>query len=63
MSDGLSTPASIDRWEASGGTWAVTRVGEGSATVDLMRCDGGEIVERILLTASEDLRWAAAQRS
>lgn len=63
MSDGLSTPPSVDRWDASGGTWAVTRVGEDSATVDLMRCDGGEVVERILLTEPEDLRWAAAHRS
>lgn len=54
-------PAAVDRWELSGGTWAVSHAGGGSATVDLLRCDGGELVERIRLSDPAELRWAAAQ--
>lgn len=30
------------RWENAGGTWEVTDRGTGTATVALLRCDGGE---------------------
>lgn len=58
---GEAAPEAIERWETAGGAWIVVRVGERLATVDLLRCDGGETVERLNLTDPEDLRWAAAQ--
>lgn len=54
-------PEQVERWELAGGEWAVVRAGEGSAVVDLMRCDGGEVVDRIRLTAPAEVRWAAAR--
>lgn len=56
-------PAAVDRWETAGGTWAVSALGEGFATVDLLRCDGGEIVESLTLRDPRDLRWASVQRA
>lgn len=58
---GESIPETVERWEVAGGEWVVVRVGEGSAIVDLLRCDGGETVERVSLTEPEELRWAAAR--
>lgn len=64
--DGSSSPvlvpAVIERWATAGGTFQVASVGAGSASVDLLRCDGGEIVDSVELTAAEDLRWANVQR-
>lgn len=37
----------LRRWEDSGGTWRVQRCGADGVTVALLRCDGGEIVDRI----------------
>ncbi|KXP13031.1 hypothetical protein AXK57_01975 [Tsukamurella pulmonis] len=37
----------LQRWEDSGGTWAVLRRSGEGAVVALMRCDGGEIADRI----------------
>ncbi|MBN9612745.1 MAG: flavin reductase family protein [Actinobacteria bacterium] len=56
-------PAAVERWETAGGTWRLGCVDEGSATVDLLRCDGGEIVETLILDDPRDLRWAAVQRA
>jgi len=55
------TPAAVERWETMGGTWAVTRMDDVSATVELMRCDGGETVETVTLREPAELRWAAVQ--
>lgn len=54
-------PEAVDRWELSGGTWRLARLGEDRATVELLRCDGGEVVERLELREPRDLRWAAVQ--
>lgn len=57
------TPEAVDRWAASGGTWRVASVGEAAATVELLRCDGGEVADRLVLTAERELRWARVQRA
>ena len=54
-------PAAVERWETAGGAWEVTYLGEASASVDLLRCDGGEVVETLTLDDPRDLRWAAVQ--
>lgn len=59
----VDPPAAIARWETAGGTWAVRSAGEGSAIVDLLRCDGGEVVETLVLHEPRELRWAAVQRA
>lgn len=53
-----SPPAAVLRWEGLGGTWRVLSVGEGSATVALCRCDGGEVAERLTLTDPLEVSWA-----
>lgn len=37
----------LHRWEAAGGTWRVAGRTSGSITVALLRCDGGEEVDRL----------------
>jgi hypothetical protein len=37
----------LRRWEASGGEWHLVSLGPGGATVDLERCDVGEVVDSI----------------
>ena len=37
----------LQRWEDSGGTWTVLSRSRGRAVVALLRCDGGEIVDRL----------------
>ena len=54
-------PAVVLRWELSGGTWRVLAAGDGRATVELLRCDGGEVAEVLALTDPRELRWAAVQ--
>ncbi len=54
-------PEPIDRWEASGGTWRVAADTGTTATVELLRCDGGEVVDLLTLTDQRDLRWARVQ--
>jgi hypothetical protein len=39
------------RWEDSGGGWRVAAVGNGSVTLSLVTCDGGE--EMAVLTSTE----------
>ncbi len=56
-------PAAVARWELAGGTWEISYLGAESATVDLLRCDGGEVVEELELHDPHDLRWAAVQRA
>lgn len=52
-------PAAVARWELQGGTWRVANL-EGTA-VDLLRCDGGEVVEQVSLKKERDIRWARVQ--
>ncbi|WP_166443441.1 hypothetical protein [Tsukamurella sputi] len=42
------------RWEDSGGTWAVLSRSDDAVVVALLRCDGGEIVDRL---ESGDAAW------
>lgn len=49
---GESTSASEDlarltRWEQSGGSWEVLAWGPGRVTIALLRCDGGEEMDRL----------------
>ncbi|MBS4103025.1 hypothetical protein [Tsukamurella paurometabola] len=37
----------LRRWEDSGGTWTVLSRTDERAVVALLRCDGGEIVDRL----------------
>lgn len=44
----MTTPLDqLRRWEDSGGTWTVLSRSGGHAVVALLRCDGGEIVDRL----------------
>lgn len=54
-------PDPVERWELSGGTWRVVSFAEDRATVELLRCDGGEIAEVLTLREPRELRWAAVQ--
>ncbi|MBP1325683.1 nitronate monooxygenase [Leucobacter exalbidus] len=51
-------PEAVARWELNGGTWRVSTVTQTSAAVELRRCDGGEVVDRLTLTQPRDLCWA-----
>lgn len=59
----VSLPDSVERWERSGGTWRVSSLDEDHATVELLRCDGGEVAELLELREERDVRWAAVQRA
>lgn len=51
----------ILRWERQGGAWEVVGAAGDKVTVALLRCDGGEEVER-LTTAEDDVRRFLARR-
>lgn len=57
----IEPPAAVSRWELLGGTWRVLAAGDAYATVELLRCDGGEVAEMLTLTDPRELRWAAVQ--
>lgn len=44
----------LTRWADSGGVWRVQARGSATVTVVLLRCDAGEVVDRI---SSEDPEW------
>jgi hypothetical protein len=46
----------LDRWQQSGAVWRVVGRGGSHVTVALLRCDGGEEVERLM---SADPFWLA----
>lgn len=54
-------PPQVARWDDAGGTWRVATAGEDSATVELCRCDAGEVVEVLELGAAADVDWARRQ--
>jgi hypothetical protein len=56
--DGDDLPPQVARWDAAGGTWRVATVGTDSATVELCRCDAGEVVEVLELAGTADVQWA-----
>lgn len=45
--------AELQRWEDFGAVWSVVSMGHDRVTVALLRCDGGEEVERF---TSDDAR-------
>lgn len=47
-SDGTDLVASLHRWYDAGGVWRVVARTPDEVTVALLRCDGGEEVERIM---------------
>lgn len=57
----VSPPEAVIRWETAGGAWRLRGVGEDRASVELLRCDGGEVVEVLELSEPRELRWAAVQ--
>lgn len=57
------TPAKIARWESFGGTWRVTATSLDRATVELLRCDGDEVVETLEWSDPELIRWARVQEA
>lgn len=57
------TPESVERWETAGGAWRIARVSEDRATVELLRCDGGEVVDLVTLESERDLTWARVQQA
>lgn len=59
----VEAPAAVERWELSGGTWRVSSWEDQQAIVELLRCDGGEVVERLELRDPREVRWAAVQRA
>lgn len=54
-------PAAVERWQDSGGTWRIFELGDDHATVELLRCDGGEVAEVLSLRDAQAMRWAAVQ--
>lgn len=40
--------AALLRWEASGAGWVLRSLDAGGAVVDLLTCDGGQVVGRLL---------------
>jgi len=45
--DNRDRVAELHRWEDSGGTWQVVSRTRHGVTIALLRCDGGEEVDRI----------------
>jgi hypothetical protein len=49
--------AALRRWEESGGTWRVAAELPGRLELELLTCDGGEVMGRLLAAPpSTDLR-------
>lgn len=59
----VGLPEQLARWELAGGTWRVIEVGLDNAVVELLRCDGGEVIEILQLHDARDVRWAAVQQA
>jgi len=51
----------LERWQRFGATWRVVSRTEGSATISLCRCDGGEEVQRLTSTDPELLGWLSGK--
>lgn len=55
--------ADLTRWEESGAHWQVINTGHGHVTVALLRCDGGEEVERFTSDDPQLLAFIGARTS
>lgn len=44
--------AALDRWITSGGHWEVVGERDGTATVALLTCDGGQEMDRVVLPST-----------
>ncbi len=53
----------LERWQSFGATWRVVARAEGSVTVSLCRCDGGEEVQWLTSSNPELLGWLAGRTS
>lgn len=51
------------RWEQAGGVWRVTWNDGDVATVALMRCDAGEVVEEVSSSDDDFLTYVAGRPS
>lgn len=47
----------LERWEAFGGTWQITSRSESGVQINLLRCDGGEVVDSLTSADPKVLRW------
>ncbi|MCA0293991.1 MAG: hypothetical protein LCH96_01530 [Actinobacteria bacterium] len=45
---GENALAALRRWEASGATWELRTLDDAGADVDLVSCDGGEVMGRLV---------------
>ncbi|HEY5051466.1 MAG TPA: hypothetical protein VII50_11235 [Acidothermaceae bacterium] len=64
--DGVFEPGAIEvleRWQNFGATWRVVSRIEGSVTLSLCRCDGGEEVQRLTSSDVDLLGWLAGRTS
>lgn len=58
--DMIDTPLeALRRWEASGATWVLRSIDTDGARVDLVSCDGGEVMGQL---ASADAAFVAYVR-
>jgi len=55
--------AELQRWQDSGAVWEVIAVGDGTVTVALLRCDGGEEVDRFTSTDPRVMDFIGDRRS
>ncbi len=53
--------AELLRWEDAGAHWQVLRDGGSEVTIALLRCDGGEEVDRFTSTDPVLLRFVASR--
>ena len=53
---------SLLRWEAAGGTWVERAAGD-SLVVDLISCDGGEVMGRITSSRPEFIAYVRSTNS
>jgi hypothetical protein len=49
--------ADLERWEDLGAVWRVVHRSPGSVTIALLRCDGGEEVDRLTTTDPHTLAF------
>jgi hypothetical protein len=49
------------RWQDAGGVWRVVAATSGRVTVALLRCDGGEEVERLATSDARTLQFIAGR--
>ena len=59
--DGSGLVAAIERWYAAGAAWRVVDRRPDEVTVALLRCDGGEEVERITSRAPAWVAYLAGR--